>query len=160
MGAWELLLVALVMLIGLCGVLLPGVPGSWLVWAAVLWWTLTDPHGLAWGIFLGASAVLLTAQAVRWQLPARRLRSYGADRRMVAAAGAGALLGFVLLPVVGAVPGFLLGGYLFERLRLGSHAAAAAATRTALRHGGSRILVELFACLLIMGAWLGAVIAA
>lgn len=63
MGAWELLLVGVVMLLGLCGVLVPGVPGSWLVWAAVLWWTLQDPNGLAWGILVGATAVLLAAAA-------------------------------------------------------------------------------------------------
>ncbi|MEU0731642.1 DUF456 domain-containing protein, partial [Streptomyces lavendulocolor] len=36
MGAWQLLLVGLVMLLGLFGVLVPGVPGAWLVWAAVM----------------------------------------------------------------------------------------------------------------------------
>ncbi|NUO44028.1 MAG: DUF456 domain-containing protein, partial [Streptomyces sp.] len=44
MGVWDLLLVGLVLLLGLCGVLVPGVPGSWLVWAAVLWWALKDPR--------------------------------------------------------------------------------------------------------------------
>ncbi|QKW10016.1 DUF456 domain-containing protein [Streptomyces sp. NA04227] len=156
MGAWELLLVAAVMLIGLAGVLVPGVPGSWFVWAAVVWWALQDPHGLAWAVVGGATAVLLVTQAVRWQLPPRRLRASGADRRMIVSAGAGALIGFFVLPVVGALPGFLLGGYLSERLRLGGHGRAVAATRTAMRHGGSDVLTELFACLLIMGAWLGA----
>src|ERR1044072_7483638 len=37
MGAWQLLLVGVVLLLGLCGVLIPGVPGSWLVWAGVAW---------------------------------------------------------------------------------------------------------------------------
>ena len=42
MGVWQLLLVGLVMLLGLVGVLVPGVPGQAMVWAAVLWWALTD----------------------------------------------------------------------------------------------------------------------
>lgn len=49
MGAWELLLVGVVMLLGLCGVLVPGVPGSWLVWAAVAWWAVQDTRTTAWG---------------------------------------------------------------------------------------------------------------
>ncbi|MEU1144353.1 DUF456 domain-containing protein [Streptomyces sp. NPDC005863] len=158
MGAWELLLVGVVMLLGLCGVLVPGVPGSWLVWAAVLWWTLYDPNGLAWGILVGATLVLLAAQAVRWQLPPRRLRESGATPRMAVCAGAGALLGFCVVPVIGAIPGFVGGIYAGERLRLGRHGEAAASTRNAMRMGGSSVLTELFACLLIVGAWLGALL--
>jgi hypothetical protein len=33
-----------------------------------------------------------------------------------------------------------------------------AAVRTTMRSGGSSVLTELFACLLIAGAWLGAVL--
>ncbi|MEV0218823.1 DUF456 domain-containing protein [Streptomyces sp. NPDC050704] len=158
MGAWELLLVGVVILLGLGGVLVPGVPGSWLVWAAVLWWAFEDPRGLSWAVLVGATAVLFLAQVIRWQLPPRRLRTSGTIPRTAVYAGVGALLGFFLLPVVGAVPGFLGGGYLAERLRLGGHRAAVASIRSLMRRGGTSILVELFACLLIMGAWLGAVI--
>ncbi|MET8692413.1 DUF456 family protein [Streptomyces sp. SID2999] len=158
MGAWELLLVGLVIALGLCGVLVPGVPGSWLVWAGVLWWSLTNPSGLAWALLVGATVVLLVAHAVRWTLPARRLRASGATPRMAVYAGVGALVGFVLLPVVGALPGFMGGIYLGERLRLGRHGEAMAALRTAMRSGGSSVFTELFACLLIAAAWLGAVV--
>ncbi|MEU9987377.1 DUF456 domain-containing protein [Streptomyces sp. NPDC007971] len=158
MGAWELLLVGVVLVVGLCGVLVPGVPGSWLVWAAVLWWALKDPRPLAWGVLVGATAVLLLSLVVRWMLPPRRLRASGATPRMGVYAGVGALLGFVLVPVLGAVPGFMAGIYLHERLRLGRHGEAMAALRTTMRSGGSSVLAELFACLLIAGAWLGAVV--
>ncbi|NUO40435.1 MAG: DUF456 domain-containing protein [Streptomyces sp.] len=142
----------------MCGVLVPGVPGSWLVWAAVLWWALKDPRPLAWGVLVGATVVLFLSQVVRWALPPRRLRTSGATPRMAVYAGVGALLGFVLVPVVGAIPGFMGGVYLYERLRLGRHAEARAALRTVMRQGGSSVLAELFTCLLIAGAWLGAVI--
>ncbi|MGW3174257.1 DUF456 domain-containing protein [Streptomyces sp. NPDC001153] len=158
MGVWELLLVGVVIALGLCGVLVPGVPGSWLVWAAVLWWALTDPQSLSWAVLVGAGAVLLLSLAVRTALPPRRLRQSGATPRMGVYAGAGAFLGFVLLPVLGALPGFVAGIYLHERLRLGRHGEAMAAVRTTMRSGGSSILAELFACLLIAGAWLGAVL--
>jgi uncharacterized protein YqgC (DUF456 family) len=158
MGAWELLLVGVVILLGLAGVLVPGLPGSWLVWAAVLWWALSDPQTLSWAVLVGATAVLLLARAVRWMLPPRRLRESGATTRMAVYAGAGAILGFFLVPVVGAIPGFVGGIYLGERLRLGGSGEARAALRTAMRSGGWSVLTELFACLLIMGAWLGAVI--
>ncbi|MEU6067799.1 DUF456 domain-containing protein [Streptomyces sp. NPDC047082] len=158
MGVPELLLVGLVIVLGLCGVLVPGVPGSWLVWAAVLWWALQDPQPLAWGVLVGATVVLLLSMVVRWALPPRRLRESGATPRMGVYAGAGAFLGFFLLPVLGAIPGFMAGIYLHERLRLGRHGEAMAALRTTMRSGGFSVLAELFACLLIAGAWLGAVI--
>lgn len=144
------------MLLGLFGVLLPGVPGSWLVWAAVAWWSLHEKSALAWWVLVGSTAVLLLTQVVVWQLPARRLRGVGITRRMVAYAGVGALLGFVLLPVIGAVPGYIGGIYLSERLRLGGHGPAMTSTRTVMRAVGGSVLVELFACLLIVGAWMGA----
>jgi hypothetical protein len=59
--------------------------------------------------------------------------------------------------VLGAIPGFMGGIYLAERLRLGRAGEARAALRTMMRSGGSSVLAELFACLLITGAWLGAV---
>ncbi|MHC3469777.1 DUF456 domain-containing protein [Streptomyces sp. 7R007] len=158
MGVWDLLLVGLVLLLGLCGVLVPGVPGSWLVWAAVLWWALKDPRPVAWGVLVGATVALFLSQVVRWALPPRRLRASGATSRMAVYAGTGAVCGFVLIPVVGAIPGFMAGVYLCERLRLGRHGEAMAALRTVMRSGGSSVLTELFTCLLIAAAWLGAVL--
>ncbi|MFJ3231963.1 DUF456 domain-containing protein [Streptomyces sp. NPDC086787] len=111
MGVPELLLVGLVIALGVCGVLVPGMPGTWLVWAAVLWWALKDPRPLAWGVLVGATAVLLVAQVVRCALPPRRLRESGAT------------------PL-----------------------------RMTMRSGGSSVLAELFACLLIAAVWLGAVL--
>ncbi|MFJ6937750.1 DUF456 domain-containing protein [Streptomyces sp. NPDC101132] len=155
----QQVLVGLVLLLGLFGVLVPGVPGTWLVWAGLLWWSLHEQTGVAWVLLVGATALLLFIQVVKWQLPPRRLRGTGASRRMAVFAGAGALVGFVVVPVIGAVPGFVGGIYLCERLRLGSHGEAAASTRVVMRSVGTSVLVELFACLLITGAWLGAVLA-
>jgi uncharacterized protein YqgC (DUF456 family) len=157
MGAWDLLLVGLVILLGLCGVLLPGVPGAWLVWAAVLWWALEEPRPVAWWVLVGATVVLFVSQVVRWTLPSRRLRAGGPDGRLVAYGGCGSFAGFVLLPVLGAIPGFLAGIYLGERIRLGRHGEAVTALRTAMRSGGWSTLTDLFTCQLITAAWLGAV---
>ncbi|MFB7977953.1 DUF456 domain-containing protein [Streptomyces vinaceus] len=158
MGLPQLLLVGLVLLLGVVGVLVPGVPGTWLVWAGVLWWALHERSASAWSLLVAATALLLVVQVVKWQLPPRRLRGVGVTRRMAAYAGAGALLGFVLIPVVGAVPGFVGGIYLCERLRLGTHGEAWASVRAVMRAVGTSVLVELLACLMVAGAWLGAVV--
>ncbi|MER8234911.1 DUF456 domain-containing protein [Streptomyces sp. NPDC101490] len=159
MGVAQFLLIATVMLLGLFGVLVPGVPGTWLVWAAMLWWSLHERTDLAWILLASTTGLLLLTQVVVWQLPPRRFRGTGITRRTAVYAGAGAVLGFVLVPVVGAVPGFVGGIYLSERLRLGGHGQARASTRAVMRAAGTSVLVELFACLLIVGAWVGAVVA-
>ncbi|MER5461040.1 DUF456 domain-containing protein [Streptomyces sp. NPDC002668] len=158
MGAWQLLMVGLVMLLGLLGVLVPGVPGPWLIWAAMLWWSLHEQSGLAWALLVGSTVVLLVTQVVVWLLPPRRLRGVGVTRRMAMFAGAGALVGFFLVPVVGGILGFIGGIYGSERQRLGGHGPAMTSTRAVMRAVGTSVLVELFACLLVAGAWLGAVL--
>ncbi|MFE0422978.1 DUF456 domain-containing protein [Streptomyces sp. NPDC058953] len=156
---WQEVLLGGVIAFGLAGVLVPGVPGRWLVWAAMLWWALHEQTGLAWGLLVASTALLLLVQVVLWLMPTRRIRDSGATGRTAAWAGVGAVVGFVVVPVVGAIPGFVGGVYLRERHRLGGHGQAVSATRQMMRAAGTSILVELFACLLIAGAWLGAVIA-
>ncbi|MEV8393066.1 MULTISPECIES: DUF456 domain-containing protein [unclassified Streptomyces] len=158
MEVWQLVLVGLVMLLGLFGVLIPGVPGQAIVWAAVLWWALTDTSHLAWGILIGASALLLLNQALRPVLPARRTRRTGAPRRTLLVGGVSGIVGFFVVPVLGGIAGYVGGIYGAERARLGSRRDGWASTRAVMRAAGYSILAELFACLLVVGAWLGALI--
>ncbi|MFD7098638.1 DUF456 domain-containing protein [Streptomyces xanthophaeus] len=152
-------LVGLVLLLGTLGVLVPGAPGTWLVWAGLLWWALHERSATAWSLLVAATALLLVVQVVKWLLPPRQLRGVAVTPRMAVCAGTGAVLGFVLVPVLGAVPGFVGGIYLCERHRLGTHGEARDSVRAVMRAVGTSVLVELFACLLVAGAWLGAVAA-
>lgn len=159
MSVWQLVAVGLVMLLGLAGVLMPGVPGPLIVWAAVLWWALTEQSSPAWTVLIAATGVLLLNQALVWLLPARDLRGAGVPYRSLFLAGTAGIIGFFVLPVIGAVI-FAVGALqLLERSRLGSHGDAWAATRTALRAIGLSVLIELIACLLVVGAWAAVVIA-
>ncbi|WP_093798407.1 DUF456 domain-containing protein [Streptomyces sp. Wb2n-11] len=158
MGVWQLLLVGLVMLLGLLGVLAPGVPGQAIVWAAVLWWALDEKTRLAWGVLIGATVLLLLNQALKPLLPARRHHESGAPPRTLAVGGIAGIAGFFLLPVVGGIVGFVGGIYGVERARLGSHGGGWASTRMVMRAVGYPVLVELFASLLVVGAWVGAVL--
>lgn len=149
----QLLLVGLVLLLGVAGVMVPGVPGTWLVWAGLSWWALHERSGPAWTLLVAATVLLLVVQVVKWLLPPRRLHGAGVTPRMAAYAGAGAVLGFVLVPVLGAAPGFVGGIYLCERLRLGAHGEAWASARAVMRTVGTSVLVELWACLAVVAAW-------
>ncbi|MEU3374873.1 DUF456 domain-containing protein [Streptomyces sp. NPDC006711] len=158
MGVWQLLAVGTVILLGLGGVLVPGVPGQAIVWAAVAWWALDEATGLAWTVLACATGVLLLNQALRPFLPPRRFKAAGVSKRSVLVAGAACVAGFFVLPVVGGIAGFLGGLYGAERVRLGSRGDGWASARTILRAGGYSVMAELYACLLVVGAWLGAVV--
>ncbi|MGW2009080.1 DUF456 domain-containing protein [Streptomyces sp. NEAU-L66] len=158
MSVWQLVAAGLVMLLGLLGVLVPGIPGPLIVWAGVMWWTLSEKSALAWVVLMAATALLLLNQVLKWLLPARNLRAVGTPYRALFLAGVAGIVGFFVIPVIGGLLGSVGGLYLLERIRLGSHGDAWASTRTALRAIGLSVLVELFACLLVVGAWIGAVV--
>ncbi|MFC8726272.1 DUF456 domain-containing protein [Streptomyces bacillaris] len=158
MSVWQLVAVGLVMLLGLVGVLLPGVPGQAIVWAAVLWWALTDMTPTAWGVLIGATALMLLNQALKPLLPPRRPGESGAPRRTLMIGGIAGIVGFFVVPVVGGIAGFVGAIYGTERLRLGSRGAGWTSVRSVMRATGYATLVELFACLLAAGAWLGALL--
>ncbi|MFF9075219.1 DUF456 domain-containing protein [Streptomyces sp. NPDC014646] len=160
MGVWQLVAVGLVMFLGLLGVLVPGVPGQAIVWAAVLWWALTDRTTAAWSVLMGATALLLVDQALKPLLPPRRPHGSGAPRRTLVLGGVGAIVGFFVVPVLGALVGYVGTVYGVERLRLGSRGAGWASVRSVMRATGWSVLVELFACLLVTGAWLGVLLQA
>ncbi|MBC3992878.1 DUF456 domain-containing protein [Streptomyces sp. AC563] len=158
MGTGQLVLDGLVLLFGLVGVVLPGVPGPLIVWAGVLWWSMAEQTSVAWALLAGATAALLLNQALRWLLPARGMRGSGITRGTLLLAACTAGVGFIVLPVIGAAPGFLAGLYAAERVRLGAHGPAWFSTRDALRAIGFAVLVELVICLLVTSAWLAAVL--
>lgn len=147
-------LVGLVLLLGLLGTVLPGVPGPLVVWAAVFWWAMWDQSNAAWWLLTGTTGLLLVTSVIRFLVPTGDRHAAEVGRRALLVAGAAGTVGFVALPVVGVLPGFVGGLYGCERVRLGGHGAAVASTRSALRSGGWRTLTELTACLLITTTWL------
>ena len=155
-----LVLVGVAILAGLLGVLLPVVPGLLLCWGAVLVWALVERTAVAWTVLAVASVLLAASQVVKYLVPGRRLRSAGVPWGSLAAGGVLAVVGFFLIPVVGAVVGFVGGVYGAERLRLRTHAAAWPSTVRALQAVGLSVLFELGAGLLIASAWLAAVLLA
>jgi len=158
--ATGLVLVGVAILVGLAGVLLPMLPGLLLCWGAVLVWALVERTAVAWTVLAVATLLFATSQVVKYLVPGRRLRSAGVPWGSMAAGGVLAAVGFFVIPVVGAVAGFVGGVYGAERLRLHTHAAAWPSTVRALRAVGLSVLIELVAGLLIGTVWLAAVLLA
>lgn len=144
--------VAVLIAVGIAGIVLPVLPGTLLVLGGVLVWALEIGTTTAWTVFAVATAFLVLGTVVKYVVPGRRLRASGVPS---ATLWAGALLGFggfFVVPVVGLLVGFVLGVYLAERRRVGA-AAAGPSTRHALRAVGVSILIELAAACLAALTW-------
>ncbi|MFC9121258.1 DUF456 family protein, partial [Streptomyces sp. NPDC057067] len=90
--------------------------------------------------------------------PRRPRGGGGGPPRTLMAGGIAAIVGFFVVPVVGGILGYVGAVYGAERLRLGSRSAGWTSLRSVMRATGYSVLAELFCCLLVVGAWLGAVI--
>lgn len=151
-------LVGVAVLVGLAGIVVPVLPGSVLILAAVLVWALEAATSTGWLVF-GVVALLLVAGAVvKYAVPGRRLKADGVPNRTLLAGGLLGFVGFFVIPVVGLLVGFVLGIYLSEAHRVGRDLAWTS-TRSALQAVGLSVLIELAAGLLAALSWLvGAVL--
>lgn len=150
-------LIALLIAVGVLGIVVPVLPGSILVLGAILVWASEVGTSRAWIVFAIAATFLVAGAVVKYVLPGRRLQEAGVPRSTLLA---GALLGFVgffVVPVVGLVLGFVLGVYVAERHRLGAQAAWPA-TKHALRAVGISILIEALAAVLAALVWVVGVV--
>ena len=158
MSGLEVVL-AVVMLAGLVGVVVPILPGLLLIVGASVVWAVADPGPVTWIVAGVVAAIGLAATVAGAVLPARRAAATGAPRSTLVAGAAGMVVGFVALPVVGALVGFPAGVYVAERLRLRDGRAARATTLATLRGIGVGIAVQLVAGVAMIGIWLVAAIA-
>ncbi len=148
-------LVALVMLVGLAGVVVPLLPGTALVLAAGVGWALlvqTDGTG-RWLVLTAMTVLFAAGIAAKYALPARRLAGRLPRSTLVWAVGT-AVVGLVLLPPLGLLIGGVAGAYLSEAQRLGNGREALRSTGNVLRAVGLGLLAELTAGVLMVGVWL------
>lgn len=151
------IVIGLLILAGLVGILVPVLPGLVLVAAAVVVWAVVIRTGLAWTIATVAVALAAAGTVVKFLIPGKRLKQSGVPHSTMLFAGALAIVGFFVIPVIGGPIGFVAGVYLAERRRLGP-ATAGSSTRASLGAVALSIGIELSAGLLIAGIWLLAVI--
>lgn len=148
------LLLAVVMLVGLCGVVVPLLPGTALVLAAGVAWAVVvvDDGSARWAVVAVMTLLFTAGIALKYALPGRRL-SGSLPRSTLGLAAVGALVGFLLLPPLGLLLGGVLGVYLAEARRLGPGAPARRSTVEVLKAVGLGILAELTAGVLMVLAW-------
>ena len=151
------LLTGLAIAVGLVGIVVPVLPGSLLVVAAILVWAVLVSTATGWVVFAVATVLLAAGAVVKYAVPGRRLKADGVPSRTLLAGAVLGVVGFFVVPVVGLLIGFVLGVYLSELQRVGRDLAWPT-TRSALRAVGVSILIELAAGLLAALTWLAGAI--
>jgi uncharacterized protein YqgC (DUF456 family) len=150
--------VGLAILIGLVGVVVPIIPGTLLIAAAILVWALMTGGATAWTVFALAALALVVTGVVKYTWLGQRMRAGGVPNLSVMVGGLVGIIGFFVVPVVGLFLGFIVGTYVAELARLRNVNIAWASTLHAVKAVGLSMVVELFGALVAAGLWLGAVV--
>lgn len=152
-------LVALLIAVGLAGVLVPILPGVLLIAAAIVGWAIATGGAAAWTVTGLALAVLLVGGVVKYVVPGRRLQEAGIPGSTQWWGALGAVVGFFVIPVVGIFVGFPVGVYLAEYRRIGP-SDAWPSTVHALRAVGLSIVIELASGVVAALLWVVGVVVA
>jgi uncharacterized protein YqgC (DUF456 family) len=153
------LAVGLAIMVGLVGIIVPVLPGSLLILAAILVWAIELGTSAGWAVFAVAVTFLAVGTMVKYVVPGRRMQAAGVPNSTLWIGALVAVVGFFVVPVVGLLLGFVLGVYLAEHHRVGADGAWPP-TRAALKSVGLGILIELFAALLATATWVVGVVVA
>jgi uncharacterized protein YqgC (DUF456 family) len=160
MDALGLTLVAVAIAIGIVGVVIPLLPGTLLVFAAIAVWAFVEQRTSAW-VTLAVVAVILGATLLaKYLWPARRMRDADVGTWSLVAGGVLGIIGFFVVPVLGLVLGFVLGIYLAELAKRRDQRRAWASTVHAIKGVVLSVGVELTGALLATVVWVVGVLQA
>lgn len=146
------ILVALAIAVGLATTVVPVLPGTLIVAAALIAWGASTGGTTAWLVVAVALALLMAGAVAKYVLPGRRLRDAGIPVRTQLAGLVLGVVGFFVVPVVGLLIGFVLGVLASEWLRVGRQEAWPSTLR-ALHAAGLSVLIELVFGLLAAATW-------
>lgn len=153
----EPFLIAILMAIGLAGVVLPFVPGLPIIWGAALLYGFATSFG-SLGTTAMVAITLLAALGIASSLviPDRAGVASGASRSTRLFAGVMGLIGFFVIPVIG-FPIFACAGVLLAQYRETARWDTAMRSTVAVLKGfGAGLIAELgagFAMVLVWVAW-------
>ena len=153
MSVGGIVLVALAIAIGLVGIVLPFLPGTLLIYAAIAVWAFMVRGTVAWVVLGVVTAVLGASLLVKYLWPARRMRAADVSGRTLAAGALAGVIGFFVIPVVGLIVGFVAGVYLAELAHRRDNRRAWASTVHAVKGVALSMGVELAGGLIATAAW-------
>lgn len=147
-------LAGLAIIVGLAGIVIPVLPGLVIIWGAVAIWTMVVQSGVAWLVFVLATALALAGWILQYLIPGKRLKAAGVPNRSTIIGLVAGLVGFFVIPVLGLPLGFVAGVYLAELSRVGK-SEAWVSTQAAVKAAAISYGIEMLTGALIAGAFVG-----
>ena len=144
---------ALLVAVGIAGLIVPVLPGLACVVLGVLVWAIGQSSTAAWVVFAVACVLAVAGYVVQVLVPGRQLSRGGVARRSNIVGLVCAVVGFFVVPVIGLLLGFVIGVFLAESARLRDRTQAWAATRVAIRAALTSVGIELAAAVTIAVGW-------
>lgn len=151
-------LVALAIAAGLVGIVVPLVPGTLLVFAAIAVWAAVQHTVASWVTLAAVAGVLAISIAIKYLWPARRMRAADVSTWSLVAGAVLGVVGFFVIPVLGLAVGFVAGVYLAELATRRNQRLAWASTVHAIKGVALGVGVELLGALAATAIWIGAVV--
>lgn len=136
-------IVALLALAGLCGIVVPAIPGSITVGVAALVWAVWGTSTWGWIAFGVAAVLLAIGMGSSMVLTARDLGRKDIPRWPILVGVAAGIVGAFVLPALGLPIGFAVGLFGAELFRVRSLGGAASTSWTAIRAIGLGMMLEL-----------------
>lgn len=155
----EILVVAVLMAVGLAGIILPFMPGLPIIWgAALLYGFLTGFGRLGVTATIAITVLAALGIAAAFVLPDRAGVASGATRSTRLFAGVLGIVGFFVVPVIG-FPLFACAGVLIAQYRETAEWDTAVRSTVAVLKGfGAGLIAELGAGLAIVLVWVSWVV--
>ena len=159
MGTLGTVLVAVVIAVGLAGIVVPILPGGLLVFGAIAVWAIVERTTVAWVTLAIAAALFVTAEVIKYAWPVKRMRAADVRTSTLLIGAVCGVVGFFVIPVIGLLIGFVLGVFVAELVSRRDARRAWASTVHALKGVALSVGVELTGALLATAAWAVAVLA-
>lgn len=152
------MLVALAIAIGLVGIVLPVLPGSLLIFAAIAVWAIVENNATAWVTLAVVAVIFAITLVTQYLWPVRRMRSADISTRTLLVGGVLGVIGFFVIPVIGLALGFVVGVYSVELNRHRDQARAWTSTVHAIKGVALSMGLELTGALMATVVWVTGVL--
>ncbi len=144
--------------VGVCGIVVPVLPGSLAILGGLLVWAIWGGSPFGWLVFgIGATFVAAGASA-QYLITGRRLKERAIPNRSVIIGLVAGVIGLFVIPFLGLPIGFTIGLLASEYARVRNLREAASTSWTALKSVGLGMLVELALALCAAAALLVGII--
>jgi len=152
-GTGGIIGVALAIAVGIIGIVVPLLPGTLLVFAAIAVWAVVENNITGWVTLGVVTALLGVATLIKYTWPVKRMRAADVRTLSLAAGGVLGIIGFFVIPVIGLLIGFVVGVYVAELGTRGDQRLAWTSTKHAVKGVALSMGVELAGALLATVAW-------